>query len=149
MYSKETNCSGHECIRSVSYVHLVSSTLIVLMFILADLIASCFVFFKPGTVAILYFDNLYHEEFISLCIYGLYRFQFSAQTRHQTPSASNLHPPIQPYRDLCICINVKNSKDEGAVAFLFVFNGHCCGWKFEIDIIKSQCIKPASSSGCF
>lgn len=25
--------------------------------------------------------------------------------------------------------------------FLFVFNGHCCGWRFEIDIIKSQCIK--------
>lgn len=27
------------------------------------------------------------------------------------------------------------------VVFFFVFNGHCCGWRFEIDIIKSQCIK--------
>lgn len=57
------------------------SALIVLMSILADLTLHTLkcvgtgnnfsLFFKSGTVAILYFDNLCHEEsIVSLCIYG-------------------------------------------------------------------------------
>lgn len=73
------------------------------------------------------------------------RFHFSVQNKpvikpRRDPIFNSPHSRTQ---DLCMCINVKNNNDEGGV-FLFVFNGHCCGWRFEIDIIKSQCIKMPS-----
>lgn len=80
------------------------------------------VFFKSGTVAILYFDNLCHEEsIISLCIWFCVQFPiFCAKKSHQTLSSPELHFPIQPYTGsvyLYKCIK----DDEGGV-FVFLMD---------------------------
>lgn len=126
-------------------------TLIVLMFISADLTFILYLQSVPTGNYFSFSKNLGLLQYCFLIIYVLKSLLFPCaymvlctfsvqKICHQTTSRSDLSSdPFSRTQDLCICINVKNNNEGGV--FLFLFNGHCCGWRFEIDIIKSQCIK--------